>query len=192
MCFSRQQKRRSKKPDPDMNEERSKISSDPHGKVLFYSDRQTVLWFVVLISLILPAVCVFLVNLLDAGRLADEFGTVTKGRIFQIALVVFSGLFLYVMIWYSGRYVLKVVQTPTATIRITVWSLFAGSYTKEYHPVDFQSGHALHTGRTYLPGVPIVNAPYTGLRLKTGKKFIIDAQGTYPFGEAKFEEIFTT
>ncbi len=171
-----------------MNQKRHDSATDPHGKVLFYSDRQSVLWFVTLISLILPAICAFLVNLLDPNGLAEEFGTITKGRVFQIALVAFSGVFLYVMIWYSGRYVLKIVQTPAGTVRITVWSLFAGSYTREYHPGDFQSDHTHHAGRTYLPGVPIVNAPYTGVRLKKGKKFIIDAQGTYPFGETELEE----
>jgi hypothetical protein len=167
-------------------------ATDRHGKVLFYSDRQRVLWFVVLISLAVPAVCVFLVNLLDADGLAEEFGTITRGRVFQIALVAFSGVFLYVMIWYSGRYVLKVVQTAAGTIRITVWSLFAGSYTREYQTGDFQSNTTHHAGKTYLPGVPVVNAPYTGVRLKKGKKFIIDAQGTYPFGETEFEEMFST
>ena len=167
-----------------------KMISVKPGDVIFTSGRDLTLWFIAIISFIPIPLTVWLVNLPDEQQmLADWDGSMLKARIFQVAFSLFSGILFFPIMYYLHKYVTTITLLEDDALEFETWGLFGYKkviYPKEAWIVPVQ----YHEGRTTLPYVPSVHAPYHSIR-PYGKKtgLILDQQGDYPFGVQALDDI---
>ncbi len=153
------------------------------GHLLFNAvSRLFLIRFVMAVSLAFPVLVAFLVLRMPRGQMILDFGSVAAGNLFQAGMIAFSGIFIYVMLWFSGKYVLRIVLQNGDTILITTWRIWLPDKTYSFHKDIFVQPTVYNEGGTALPFVPVVHAPYYTLRAG-GKKFILDVQGNFPEGE---------
>ncbi|SKA09918.1 hypothetical protein [Sediminibacterium ginsengisoli] len=145
-------------------------------------EKRPVLRWLAWISAVPPLVTLLLVTRVSEVQLLLDFGQLWAGRLFQAALVIVSGVFIYVLHWLSGKYVLQIRYAPDKIFVISCWSLYGATRMYHWQAGTFSSGVKSRVGITRLPGKPLVNAPYFVWRTD-GKKFVIDCQASFPHGE---------
>jgi len=160
----------------------SPLLADRDSLLYDASARLTLMRLVSALSVLLPMIISFLVFSMPPENLLIQFGNIVKGRLFQLLLISFSGIFLYVMVWLSNRYIIYITRLKNGKLVISTWHIVYGSTTRIIAGPEYMQYGVYHEGRTVLPFAPIVNAPYTTVFIG-GKKMILDEQGDFPHGE---------
>jgi len=166
----------------------SPLEADRDSLLFDASARRMLIRMVSWLSMLLPLITTMLVLRMTADNLLIEFGNIAAGRLFQFFLVSLSGIFLYAMMWLSGRYILYVTRLKNGKIVITTWHIVYGASTRIIAGPEYTQYAVYHEGRSILPFAPVVNAPYVTVFIG-GKKMILDAQGDFPHGEDALMEV---
>lgn len=164
------------------------MNTTENNKILFTSDRSGLLWFFWILALALLVFIMWLVSLMPHEEMIRSFGSVRGGRIFQAALTLVGSVFVWPMLWISGRYVERIERLENDVLKIQTWTIF-GSKTKTWPESAWKNAQKkYHDGQLKLDDRE-VNAPWFSARPEGGKKLVIDAQGEFPDGEDALMEI---
>lgn len=82
---------------------------------------------------------------------------------------------LFVMLWLSGRYVLKIEKLRTDVVRITTWNWIFCSKTFEDNS-SILSNIKYEDGELIIPGAPVVRAPWMRIKSSSAKTLVLDMQ----------------
>lgn len=99
------------------------IAKQQRHILLFRSRREPALWGITLLSLVPIALAVFLLSLNSEAESAVELGSGTAVWLFRGALVLFSSVLFWPMVWLSGRYVLRTRRLTDGRVSFTTWTL---------------------------------------------------------------------
>ena len=91
--------------------------------------KRSVLRWLTWIAAFPPLVTLLLVSRMSEVQLLQDFGQMWTGHLFQAGLVLASGIFIYVLHWFSGKYVLQVSYTKNAVLVFSCWSLYGKTIT---------------------------------------------------------------
>lgn len=156
--------------------------------LLYTSGRTVLLWFLLLIAVSLLAIVTWLASLLPHEEMVRSFGSVAGGRIFQAGLVLISSIFVWPMVWISGRYIIRVEKRNESAVIIHMWTIF-GVRIKVW-PIEAWSGsHSHYNHGQFEADDRKVDAPWRSVKPAGGKKMIIDMQGDFPYGEDALLEV---
>lgn len=158
--------------------------------VVFYSKRSFTIWFLFFLSIFLSISVFYLIFTMDFAKEIINYSSVFTFWIWQVIIIILGNTLTGFMIWYSGRYILKITIFPGEIIQIKTWQMF-GSKIVRYKKGDF-TGIKFHKGVTNLAGTPSVNAPWLGIKLinEDNKSLIIDMQGEFPCGFNALQNTF--
>lgn len=140
------------------------------------TERVPVLRFVSLLALACPVFLSFLVLRMTEESMISDLGSVAAGRMLQAGLIILSSVYLVVMLWLSGKYVLKMIRLGDGSIQIITWRILFTDKKLIFNKTDFSPA-------IYSRGkVILVRAPYYVTKAGN-RKLIIDEQGDFPLGE---------
>lgn len=149
----------------------------------YFSNRQSTLWLVTIISFLPIAIISYIVSRMPAVGAGSEFSETWHLNLFRSGMILFSGVLFYPMCWLSGRYVLSIHQGDVV-VEVKIWSLLGTRHHRmPLATATEQSQVAYHEGSLQIPLKPWVKAPWYAVRMKGLRKWVIDAQGNFPNGE---------
>lgn len=138
--------------------------------------RVLILRFVSALSLICPAFLSILVLRMTKESMINDLGSIAAGRILQAGLILLSCVYFFLMLWFSGKYVLKIIRTGDGSLQLAVWRMLLPDKIYVLDKTDFSEPVSLR-GRTFM-----VQGSYYSTRVHN-KRLIIDRQGKFPMGE---------
>ncbi|MDQ8003833.1 MAG: hypothetical protein REI64_03470 [Pedobacter sp.] len=167
-----------------------KALSVKSGDVIFNAKQDLLkIWGVSVLCFSIIVFTVYMLSLMNEQELVREFGSILKGRLFQIGMTLFSSvLFLAVCYFLHNKYVITITLLADSALQIKTWGLFGykeNSYPKEAWIV----APIYHEGKTQLPNTPSVYAPYQIVKPYGEKKLVISDFGNFPFGTRVLDDI---
>lgn len=156
--------------------------------LLYTSGRTILLWFLMLIAILLLAVVAWLASLLPEEEMIRSFGSVTGGRFFQLGLILIGSIFIWPMLWTSGRYIVRVEKRNEVSVIIHTWTI-VGVKIKTWPLEAWANSHSHYNDGEFEADDRKVDAPWRSVKPAGGKKMIIDMQGDFPYGEDALLEV---
>jgi hypothetical protein len=155
------------------------MSADDPGTELYRLRREPVYHLLALVLLGFAAIMAWLALSLTPAQMAAEFGSIEAGRAFQLGLLAIAIVPILAWLWFSRRFVRRLVWHP-ASSEVELW-LFGhlGSRRMRIGLADFL-GSDRHAGETYIVGSPSVKAPYLQARIRGRPQLILDLRGEIP------------
>lgn len=160
------------------------------GDIIFNAEKDLLkIWGVSILCFSIIIFTVYMLSLMNNQELISEFGSVLKGRLFQIGMTIFSSLmFLSICYFLHNRYVLTITLLADNALQIKTWGLFG--YKKAIYPNEaWITPPIYHAGKTQLANTPSVYAPYQSIKPYGKKKLIISEFGNFPFGNRVLDDI---
>lgn len=143
-------------------------------QILFQSRRTLILNLLSIIVSIPPIITIVLLKR-GYSTLIGEFSSEFKFWLFASVLFLISCTMLFVMLWLSGRYVLKIEKLRTDVVGITTWNWIFWSKTFEDNS-SILSNIRYEDGELIIPGAPVVKAPWMRIKSSSGKTLVLDMQ----------------
>ncbi|MGV3546606.1 MAG: hypothetical protein ACO1N4_06045 [Pedobacter sp.] len=168
---------------------RKALSVKP-GDIIFNAEQDLLkIWGVSILCFSIIVFTAYMLSLMNNQELISEFGSVLKGRLFQIGMTIFSSLlFLSICYFLHNRYVLTITLLTDNALQIKTWGLFG--YKKAIYPNEAWIKPPLyHEGKTQLANAPSVYAPYQSIKPYGKKKLIMSEFGNFPFGTRVLDDI---
>lgn len=155
----------------------------------FISSRRSTLWVVTIIALLPVIITSYLVSRMPAVGEGSEFSEPLHLNLFRAGMVLFSGVLFYPVCWLSGRYVLSIHRNEEV-LEVKIWSLLGTRHHRiPLSSTTTETSVQYHEGSLQIPMKPWVMAPWYSVRLKGWRKWVIDAQGDFPYGEDELRDL---
>lgn len=159
-------------------------------KIYFQSNRTPTLWFVTLICLSMSVLGTAATLNMTVEEDLYDYSSITSMRLWQAFFLMMSNALTVVMWWMSGKYVLRITRYRDGQLQIRTWSMFLISRTFHLREEDIVREAIKHyEGRTFIPGKPLVHAPWDSVHTQQGRRFVVDLQGSFPEGYDRYYSI---
>jgi len=167
------------------------LTPQPPHTVLFHSDRAVTLHWVALVAWLPVPLTAWLLSLpMPSGQgwastpLGPGLWWLIPALLAMLAVVLPAATFLL-----HDRYVLRLVSTPDGSYRLTTWLLW-GRRTRVLTTKALADAQFVSVAGDYGEATGSADAPYVRVRLPSGRRLILDAQGDAPFGWDAVEAAF--
>lgn len=147
------------------------------NNLLYKSKRQPILFFVSILTLAL-SVFVFYMIFSDWSEFALEYSSKFSAIGWTIFMLIAGNIMLVCMLWLNGRYVLRIEKADEKYIFIKTWSILGIHKTRKY-PSEILKNPVYYPGVIKTYRTPVVVAPYSVIKTLSGKKLILDEQGSW-------------
>lgn len=144
--------------------------------VLYVLGRERAYHFVTFVLVMLMIVCAGLALRYPTDRMLDDFGSLARGRLFQLGIACIGVLPIAGWFWWMRRYVRRLAWDAATREVELEWFGYVGDRVVRYRADDIV-GASFHEGKLSLPRAPSVDAPYLKLELRGRRPLIIDLQG---------------
>lgn len=145
--------------------------------LIYESKRQSVLYFVSVLTL---ATSVFVLYMIfsDWEEFASEYSSKFSAIGWTIFMIITGNIMFVCVLWLSGKYILQIKQADENHLFIKTWSILGFHKTQKF-PAEILKTAVSHIGMTKTHRSPVVIAPYSVLKTLSGKKLILDEQGSW-------------
>jgi len=163
------------------------MSTENDTEILFNSQRNNKLWFVLLICISVSVFLSYFILILTDKQLLQDFDSLYLAKIWQVFMLLVANSLTLFMLWFGGRYVLQISRLENGNLLITTWHPFYFKYQKEYSKDAWAENIVLRQGKFFR-----FTTPYFILNPQSNKNMIIDLNGVFPQGIDELKKCFVT
>lgn len=153
------------------------MKKETNYQLIYKSNRLVVLYFVSVLTMVLSIFVIFMI-FSNWSRFAMEFDSKFSAIAWAIFMLIAGNIMFCAVLWLNGKYILRIEQADEHFVFIKTWSIFGIHKTRKY-PADILNSATFYNGITKSYRTPVVIAPYSILKTSSGKKLVLDEQGTW-------------